>query len=181
MSNGGKMAAKKIGGVVGIWLDDHELVKAAHKVREAGYKKFDAITPFPVHGIEEAIGINRSMIPWVTFFAGVVGGSCGLGLQYWTSAVSWAINVGGKPFFSGPAFIPVTFELTILFAALSSVVTMFVLCGLPKLDPPIIDPDLTSHKFALFIPENDVNYDAARAEQMLKSLGATEVRRIAEY
>jgi hypothetical protein len=173
--------AKRIGGVVGIWLDDHELIAAANKVREAGYKKFDAITPFPVHGIEEAVGIKRSMIPWVTFFAGLLGCFCGLGLQYWTSAVSWPINVGGKPFFSGPAFIPVTFELTILFAALFSVAAMLVLCGLPKVDPPIIDPDFTSHKFGLFIPENDVNYDAARAEQLLKSLGATEVKRIAEY
>lgn len=173
--------AKRIGGVVGIWLDDHELVAACHKVREAGYKKFDAITPFPVHGLEEAIGIKRSMIPWVTFFAGLTGAACGLGLQFYTSAIDWPINVGGKPFFSGPAFIPVTFELTILFAALFSVGAMFALCGLPKVDPPIIDRDLTSHKFAIFIPENEANYDAARAEQMLKSLGATEVRRIAEY
>lgn len=173
--------AKKIGGVVGIWLDDHKLVEAAHKVRQAGFKKFDAITPFPVHGIEEAVGIQRSMIPWVTFIAGVVGFAAGLGLTYYTSAVDWAINIGGKPFFSGPAFIPVVFELTILFAALASVGALFVLCRLPKVDPPVIDPDLTSHKFAIFIPENDVNYDAARAEQMLKSLGAEEVRRISEY
>jgi hypothetical protein len=173
--------SKKLGGVVGIWLDDHELVKAAHKVREAGYKKFDAITPFPVHGLEEAIGIRRSMIPWVTFIMGSVGLASGLALTFWTSAVDWAINVGGKPFFSGPAFTPIMFELTILFAALSSVVACFALCRLPKIDPPIIDPDLTSHKFALFIPENDVNYDAGRAEQLLKSVGAKEVRRIAEY
>lgn len=173
--------AKKLGGVVGIWLDDHELVAACHKVREAGFKKFDAITPFPVHGIEEAIGIQRSVIPWVTFIAGLAGAASGLGLQYWTSAVDWALNVGGKPFFSGPAFMPVTFELTILFAALASMVAFIALCKLPRIDPPIIDPDLTSHKFAIFIPENDVGYDAGRAEQMLRSLGAKEVRRISEY
>jgi hypothetical protein len=171
----------KKGGVVGIWLDDHELVAAAHKVREAGFVKFDAITPFPVHGIEEAIGIKRSIIPWVTFFAGMLGLASGLALEYWTSAVSWALNIGGKPFFSGPAFAPIMFELTVLFAALFSVGAMLGLCRLPLVDPPIIDRDLTSHKFALFIPETDVNYDAARAEQLLKNLGATEVRRIAEY
>jgi len=173
--------AKRVGGVVGIWLDDHELVVAAKKVREAGYKKFDAITPFPVHGLEEAIGIKRSMIPWVTFIMGITGCACGLLLEYWTSAVDWALNVGGKPFFSGPAFVPIMFECTILFAALSSVGALIVVCGLPKLDPPIIDPDLTSHKFALFIPENDTNYDAACAEQLLKQVGAQDVRRIAEY
>ena len=175
------MGGKKSGGVVGIWLDDHELVQAAHKVREAGYKNFDAITPFPVHGLEEAIGIQRSVIPWVTFFAGLTGLACALALEYWTSAVDWAINVGGKPFFSGPAFAPIMFELTVLFAALFSVGAMFVLCGLPKIEPPIIDPDLTSHKFALFIPETEAGYDAGRAEQMLKGLGAQDVRRISEY
>ena len=172
---------KKIGGIAGIWLDDHAVVAAAHKVREAGYKKFDAITPFPVHGIEEAVGIKRSPIPYVTFLSGITGLSCGLALTYWTSAVSWPLNVGGKPFFSGPAFVPIMFELTILFAALFSIGAFIALCRLPKIDPPLIDPDLTSHKFAIFIPENDVNYDAARAEQLLRSLGATEVKRVSEY
>lgn len=176
------MAKKKyVSGVAGIWLDDHELVKAAGKVRDAGYTKFDAVVPFPVHGLEEAIGIRRSWIPYVTFGMGLFGAICGLLLQYWTSAIDFPINVGGKPFFSAPAFIPVTFELTILFAALSSVATLIVVCGLPKVDPPIIDPDLTSHKFALFIPETEAGYDPAKAEQLLKSLGAAEVKRIAEY
>lgn len=169
------------GGVVGIWMDDHELVKAAAKVRDAGYKKFDAITPFPVHGLEEAIGIQRSVLPWITFFAGLVGLAAAVALEYWTSAVDWPLNVGGKPFFSGPAFVPIMFELTVLFAALCTVGGMFVITRLPKVDPPIIDPDLTSHKFAIFIPENEVGYDANRAEQLLMGLGALEVRRITEY
>lgn len=173
--------SKKRGGVVGLWDDDHAVVAAAHKVREAGYVKFDAITPFPVHGMEEAVGIKRSWIPWVTFIMGVTGFASGLALEFWTSAVSWALNIGGKPFFSGPAFVPVMFELTILFAALSSVGALFFACRLPKVDPPIIDPDLTSHKFALFIPDNDVGYDAGRAEQLLRQVGAKEVRRISEY
>ena len=169
------------GGIAGIWLDDHELVAAARKVRESGMTTFDAITPFPVHGLEEAMGVKRSMIPYVTFVAGVTGGALGLLLEYWTSAVSWPILVGGKPFFSAPAFIPVTFELTILLAALCSVGALFVMCGLPKINPPILDPDLTSHKFALFIPETEAGYDAAKVEQMLKNLGADEIKRISEY
>ncbi len=173
--------AKKTGGVVGIWLDDHELVRAAAKVRDAGYRNFDCITPFPVHGLEEAMGVKRSWIPFVTFIMGLTGGSLGLFFEYWTSVVSYPINVGGKPFFSAPAFIPITFECTILFAALSSVVAMILACGLPKIDPPIIDPDLTCHKFALMIPENEPNYDAAKAEQLLKGLGAQQVKRISEY
>jgi hypothetical protein len=169
------------GGIAGLWLDDHECVEAARKVREAGFKKFDAVTPFPVHGMEEAIGIKRSMIPYVTFVAGVAGLLSGLALQYWTSAIDWPINVGGKPFFSGPAFIPVMFELTILFAALSSVGALFVLCRLPKVDPPVIDPDVTCHKFAIFISEEDSAYNAERCEQLLKSLGAKEIKKLARY
>ena len=172
---------KKVGGVVGIWLDDHLLVEACRKVRQAGFEKFDAITPFPVHGLEEAIGIKRSVIPWVTFIMGVTGLASGLALTYWTSAVDWAVNIGGKPFFSGPAFVPIMFELTILFAALSSVVALFAFCRLPKIDPPILDPDLTSHKFAIFIPDNDINFDATRAEQLLRQVGGKDVRRISEY
>lgn len=172
---------KRLSGVVGMWSDDHKILEAAAKMRDAGYKKFDAITPFPVHGMEEAIGIKRSIIPWVTFTFGLTGFSCGLLLQYWTSAVSWPINVGGKPYFSAPAFIPITFELTILFAALSSVAAMFILNKLPQIDPPVIDPDLTSHRFALWVPETEAGYSAEKVESFLKQLGAEETRRVAEF
>lgn len=172
---------KKSGGVAGIWLDDHECVVAAKKVREAGFKKFDAITPFPVHGMEEAVGIKRSFIPYITFGAGLVGLCAGLLLQQWTMEVSWPINVGGKPFFSGPAFIPITFELTVLFASLASVGALFGVCRLPKHDPPVIDPDVTSHKFAIFISEEDAGYNAERCEQLMKSLGAVDVKRLSHY
>ncbi|MCB9073527.1 MAG: DUF3341 domain-containing protein [Bdellovibrionaceae bacterium] len=175
------MAKKRLSGVVGFWSDDHKIVEAAHKMREAGYKHFDAITPFPVHGMEDAIGIKRSSIPYVTFIAGVMGGSLGLLLEYWTSAVSWALNVGGKPYFSLPAFIPVTFELTILFAALSSVGAMFFLNKLPQVDPPIIDPDLTCSKFALWIPDTEPGYSPEKIEAFLKQIGAEEVRRVVEF
>lgn len=173
--------AKGKSGFVGFYTDEHDLLDACRKTRSAGYKGFDAITPYPVHGIEEAIGIERSIIPWVTFITGLTGGSFGLWLQYWTSAVSWPINVGGKPFFSWPAFIPVTFELTILLGALCSVGALFYLCGLPKIDPPILDPDLTSHKFAIFISEDDVGFDRARTEQHLKTVGASNVRYVSNY
>lgn len=173
--------AKRQSGVAGIWSDDEKILEAAAKMRDAGYKKFDAITPFPVHGMEEAVGIKRSGIPYVTFVAGLTGCGAGLLLQYWTSAVSWPINVGGKPMFSLPAFIPVTFELTILFAALFSVGTMFFLNGLPKVDPPIIDKDLTSHKFALWVPDDEEGYNVEKVEAFLKELGAEEVKRVSEY
>jgi hypothetical protein len=164
-------------GIAGIWLEEHAFVEAAKKTYEAGHKKLEAISPFPLHGIDDAIGIPRSFIPWITFIFGTLGLTFGLWFTWWTSAVDWPINVGGKPMWSLAAFIPVIFECCILFAALSSVGAMIVLNGLPKVDPPIIDPDLTSHKFALFIPESASGYDAAKLEQLFKSLGAAEVKR----
>lgn len=173
--------AKAIGGIAGIFVDEHKTVEAARKCREMGFTKFDAITPYPVHGMEEAMGIKRSPIPYVTFVGGVTGCLAALALTVWTSAYDWPINVGGKPLISLPAFVPILFELTILFAALSSVAAFAWFCGLPKIDPPVIDPDLTSHKFAVFVSEDDAAYDAAKIEQMLRAAGATEVKKMAEY
>lgn len=175
--------AKKgvIGGIAGIFLEESTVLHAAEKVREAGFTKFEAITPYPVHGMEEACGIKRSPIPYVTFSAGVVGLIAAIAMTYYMSAVDWALNIGGKPFFSGPAFVPIMFELTVLFAALSSVGAFFYLCGMPKIDPPVIDKDLTCHKFAIFIPENDVGYNFERAQKILKDLGADEIKKVAEF
>lgn len=172
-----KLRSKTAPGVVGFFDDDQECLVAAAKMREAGYRKFDAITPFPVHGMEEAIGIPRSPIPWVTFIFGTLGLAAGIYFQYWTSAVSWPTLVGGMKFFSLPAFIPVAFEVTILFGALSSVGAMLALCGLPKVDPPILDPDLSSHRFALWVPESEAGFDADKVQEFLKGLGAKDVRR----
>jgi hypothetical protein len=169
------MAYKK--GIAGIFTTEEKILDAAKKMRELGFVKFDAITPYPVHGMEEACGIKRSWIPYVTFFAGFLGLTGGLALTWWTSAVNWPINVGGKPFFSLPAFVPIIFECTILFAALFSVGAMFKACGLPKVDPPVIDPDLTCHKFGIFVPNDERGYDEAKIEAALKSAGASEVKR----
>ena len=175
------MAKNGIGGIAGIWTEEHAAIKAAAKTRESGFTKFDAITPYPVHGMEETCGIKRSWIPYVTMVMGTVGLLAGLLLTWWTSAVDWPINVGGKPNFSLPAFIPIMFELTILFAALSSVAALCYATKMPRIDPPTIDPDLTSHKFAIFIPQNDTGYDEAKIERLFRELGASDVKKVAEY
>ena len=164
-------------GMAAVFLTEDQVLKAATKTREAGFTKFDAITPYPVHGMEAACGIKRSWIPYVTFGMALAGLSLGLWFTWWTSAVNWPINVGGKPFFSLPAFIPICFELTVLFAALSSVGALFYAAGIPRVDPPIIDKDLTCHKFAVFIPSDDTGYDEKKIEEMFRGLGAAEVKR----
>lgn len=175
------MAKKRLGGYAGIWTDEHMVVEAARKIHGMGFTKFDAISPYPIHGMEEACGIKRSPIPYITFGAAMVGLISALLLTWWTSAVNWPVNVGGKPFFSLPAFIPIMFELTVLFAALTSVGALFYFCKLPQIDPPTIDPALTSHKFAIFVPENDTGYDETKLASVFKEMGAVETKKVAEF
>ena len=173
--------AKSQSGIAAIFEHEHQVLDAAKKSRDLGMTKFDAISPYPIHGMEEACGIKRSSIPYITFGAGVAGLLVALFITWWTSAVDWPINVGGKPFFSLPAFIPIMFELTVLFAALCSVASLFYLCGIPRLAPPTIDPDLTSHKFAIFVPDSESGYDVQKLESFYRELGATQVKKVVEY
>ena len=174
-------------GVIGFFDGPAALVEATQKVREAEYPDFDAYTPYPVHGLDAAQGLKRSPIPFVTMAAGITGCSCGFLLQYWTSVVDWPLNVGGKPFNSWPAFVPVMFELTILFAGLSTVAAMFILNGLPNHRRKAFDPRITQDRFALVIEmpseksragKKTKIFDAAEAEGFLKKLGAKEVKSV---
>jgi hypothetical protein len=168
-------------GTAGIFDSEEKILQAASKVKSLGFSSFEAISPYPIHGMEEAAGIKRSWIPYVTFVMGLTGLLSALLLTWWTSAVDWPLNIGGKPFFSLPAFIPIVFELTVLFAAHCSVGALLVACGIPKIDPPVIDPDLTCSKFAIFIPNTDRgrsgDYDESKVSELFRSLGAIEVKK----
>ncbi len=161
--------------LAGIWSDEQAFLSAIKDLKQKGYKKISAITPCPVHGLEDLLEIKRSWIPWVTFVFGTVGCLFGLWFTWWTSAVDWPLIIGGKPFWSLPAFIPVIFECTILLGALSSVGALFYACGIPSVDPPVLDKDLTSHKFAIYFKLKDKKQSSADLEQELKSLGAESV------
>ncbi len=146
--------------IVALFEDEESFLKVAREVK--GVKNLDAITPYPVHSLEQILNIKRSWIPWVTFTFGITGLLAGLALTYYTSVVSWPLVIGGKPFFSLPAFIPVIFECTILFSALASVAALFYACDLPRVNPPILDKDLTSHKFALYCPVEQNSSDEVK-------------------
>ncbi len=155
-----------------LFEDEASFLKAAQGAE--GIKHLDAVTPYPVHGLEQVLKIKRSWIPWIAFIFGLIGLSAGLALTYYTSVVSWPLVIGGKPFFSLPAFIPVIFECTVLFSALASVAALFYACDLPRMNPPLLDKDLTSHKFALYCPleqnsENEVKkvFEKCGAEKIL--------------
>ncbi len=172
---------KPVGGLLGVWSDEHKLLDAAKKLRAAGFEKFDSITPFPIHGMDDAIGLPRSKIPIVTFVSGLIGTIVGVGFQSWVFMKDWPLNIGGKPQFSLPAFVPIIFEVTVLFGALTTVAVMFMWNGLPKMNVNVLHPGLTDDKFGLFIPENDKGYDVAKIDKLFQQLGAEEIVKVAEF
>lgn len=179
MSSAAVSKENKMAGVLGFFDEPGALLQATQKTREARWESFDAFSPYPVHGLEHAAGLKRSWLPYVTFCAGLTGLCCAFALQYWTSAVSWPVNVGGKPFNSWPAFVPVMFELTVLFAGLCTVAAMLIANGLPNITRRSFDPSLTRDRFALIIePAKGKAFDEAAAANFLKGLGAKDVRTV---
>jgi len=153
---------------------EEKLLKSAEKARDKNMEMYDVYTPFPVHGLDDAMGIKRSFLPYVTFVAGAVGLGAALVLQIWTSAVDWPTIIGGKPFISLPAFIPITFEVTVLFAAHSTVAAFLVYNKLfPGKKAMIMHPEQTCNKFVMAFEKDKVSVDDASI--MFKELGAVEV------
>ena len=115
-----------------------EIYQAAQKVRDAGYKNWDCITPFPVHGLDGAMGLGRSLVPRISLVGGIIGFCTGMSMIFWTGAVDYKLIVGGKPFFSPMFAFPVSYELTILFTAFATIGGMFFLNGLPMHYHPVL-------------------------------------------
>lgn len=155
------------------------LVKAAQTAREEGYTAMDAYTPYPIHDLMEAIHPKRSKVPLITLIGGAVGALTGFFLQYWTQVYVYPMNIGGRPHNSWPSFIVVTFELTILFAALSAVVGMIVLNKLPMPYHPVFNAKrflkASQDGYFLVIQAEDPEYDRRETEELLKRVHATEV------
>jgi hypothetical protein len=155
--------------LVATFTDEGTLLAAVHAARAAGVAIDDAYTPYAVHGLDEAMGLRRSRLTWVCFLAGLTGAACALGFQLWTSTASWPLNVGGKPFASVPAFIPVTFELTVLSAALISGATFLLRSRLFPGRRSVPLPRVTDDRFALVVA------DGAAARKLLRDAGAVEL------
>jgi hypothetical protein len=158
------------------------LVEAAKRTYQAGYKRIDAYTPFPVEGLAEEIGFHRDEVPLVVLIGGIVGALTGYLMQYWMSAVAYPLNIGGKPYHSWPAFIVITFEMTILFAGISAVFGMLALNGLPMPYHPVFNvPRFTRasrDRFFLVVFSSDVKYDPAATRQFLESLDPRSVSEV---
>ncbi|HZI09838.1 MAG TPA: DUF3341 domain-containing protein [Myxococcus sp.] len=164
--------------LIGYFDSEEKVLDATRAVREAGYTLHDVYTPYAVHGMDDAMGLKPSRLTWVCFGAGLLGATAALSLQYYTSVVSWPLNVGGKPFNSFPAFIPVTFELTVLFAALITVASFLVRTRLFPGSRRQALPRVTDDRFAIALEPREAPAEQAAAEDMLRRHGAVETARM---
>jgi Alternative complex III, ActD subunit len=169
-------------GLVAEYDSAQALVAAAAQARQAGLRRMDAYSPFPIEGLTDALGHSTTRLPLVVFLGGLLGGLAGYFLQYYTSVHSYPINVGGRPFHSWPAFIPVTFECTILGAALSAVFGMLALNGLPMPYHPLFNVErfalASRDRFFLAIRAIDPKFDLAETRRFLEGTGAREVTEV---
>ncbi len=155
------------------------LLAAAAAVRNAGYTRWDAHTPYPLHGIERALGIRPTILPWIVLSAGIVGAVVAMALQWWTNAVDYPLIVSGKPWFSLPANIPIAFELIVLFSALAAFLGAILLNRLPQFSHPVFTSPrfrrATTDKFFISIEARDPVFDALRTQELLAAHGAVAV------
>ena len=159
-----------------------DLVAAAHKTCAAGYKKIDAYSPFPIEELAEAIGFHRNNVPLVVLIGGILGCASGYLMQWWISTVSYPVNVGGRPYHSWPAFIVVTFEMTILCAVLAAVFGMLALNGLPMPYHPVFNVPrfafATKDRFFLIVFSSDPKYNAVATRDFLLSLSPRSISEV---
>jgi hypothetical protein len=159
-----------------------ELLRATRRAHAEGYRKLDAYTPFPIEGLSEAVGFEHTRLPLIVLVAGLAGCAGGFLMQYYLSVIDYPINVAGRPLNSWPAFIPITFEVTILSAALAAVVGMIMLNGLPSPYHPVFNApgfELASRNhFFLCIESSDPMFDRAATREFLRSLGSISVSEV---
>ncbi|HEU4510173.1 MAG TPA: DUF3341 domain-containing protein [Pyrinomonadaceae bacterium] len=166
-------------GVMAEFESPGDLVAAARKVYSLGYRRINGYSPYPIEELSEAIGFTHTRLPLIVFIGGLLGGLAGFFMQYWMEVIDYPLNVGGKPLNSWPAFIPITFEMTVLAAAFSAVLGMLVLNRLPQPYHPVFNvPNFamaTRDRFFLAVEANDPKFNHEEVVNLLKSLDALEV------
>jgi hypothetical protein len=176
--------SRSIHGLMAEFDDPSSLVAATHHAYQHGYRCMDAYSPFPIEELHEALGTRPTRLPLIVLIGGSIGCVGGYLLQYWTSAIAYPLNIGGKPFHSWPAFIPITFECTILVAALSAVLGMLALNGLPQPYHPVFNVPrfalASRNRFFLCIESNDPKFELEDTRRFLETLSPREVTTVAE-
>jgi len=173
------MRTKPIYGLLAEFEQPEQLLEATQKTHAAGYERIDAFTPMPIEGLAEACGFHQTKIASITLAGGVVGCLGGFGLQYYASVISYPLNIGGRPYNSWPAFIPITFEMTVLGAAMACVVGLLVLNGLPSPYHPVFNVPrfalASRNRFFLCVKARDRRFDLAKTREFLEGLSAVGV------
>jgi hypothetical protein len=173
------MSGLTVYGALAEFANPHVLYKACEKVRDAGFEDWDAHTPFPVHGLDDAMGLKPSIMAWICLVCGLSGAAGGFALQVWVSTVAYPMIIAGKPYLSWQAFIPVTFELGIICTALGAVIGMLTLNRLPRLHHPLFNSvrfeAFSDDKFFISIEAKDPKWDEGETTAFLQGLGADHV------
>jgi hypothetical protein len=168
--------------LVGAWRTPAELYRACEALRDAGYQQFDAHTPFPVHGLEKAMGLRASRLPWIVLLCGLIGGTGAFALQTWAHLSGYPQVISGKPLFAFQAYVPITFELTVLFAAFGTFFGVWGLSRLPRLFHPVMQhpafSGATDDRFLVSIEGADARFDHERTRALLLELGAHDVQEV---
>ncbi len=168
------MKLKPIYGLLAEFETPQQLLEAAQRTYDAGFRKIDAYSPLPIHGLDEAVGFHGTILPAIVFTGGLLGGLTGFGMQWYANVISYPLNVGGKPYNSWPHFIPITFELTVLGAALCAVFGMFALNGLPRPYHPVFNVPrfarASEDRFFLVVKAKDKSFDLDKTKVFLDTL-----------
>src|SRR5690554_738263 len=176
-SAGHGISEHRVQGVAALFDHPKHLLAAAALTRDSVYEDFDAFSPFPVHGMDDAMGLGRSWIPWVTTAAALVGFFSAVAIQFGMMTFDWPQIIGGKSFAPWPSFVPVMFELSVLIGGVTTVIVMFKAAGCFK-KPVIIDPRITDDRFALWISADDKNFELDEALEFLEKMNPLEVRKV---
>ncbi len=175
---------KKTYGLIAAFDTTPDIYHACEKVRDAGYSQWDALTPFPVHGLDAAMGVRRSHVPRFSLAGGITGFFTGMTLIWFTGAVDYPLIVGGKPYFSPLFAFPVAYELTILFTAFATIIGMFVVNGLPMHYHPVMKaPQFVralDDRFFIVIEANDPKFNAAATREFLAQIGGKDIAEVEE-
>ncbi|MBM3328996.1 MAG: DUF3341 domain-containing protein [Calditrichaeota bacterium] len=162
--------------LLGVFETEKAILAATRAAREGRYRIVDVHTPYAVHGLDRAMGLRPSRLPWAALLLGFIGAAFKVWFEYWTTGVSWPIDVGGKPFDSLPAFVPVTFEVMVLFAGVGTVFTFLIARRLlPGRSARLPHPDVTTDRFVIILEESDAAFDPVEVKALFRTLGAVEV------